>query len=394
VKSPEEKFLERFVVDNAELEELEAVLAEFNIFEAVGAVRQELRHSDYLAFLLNPTSRHGLGDGLIKRFLKMVLLDSEKGDISSVDIDVWDLNHVEVRREWNNIDILIIDDRKTWIVAIENKIDAGEGDEQLSRYRGTVQRAFQDYKKLFLFLTPEGAAPSDECWLSVEYGKLAELIDDLRKARHSTINPDVATLMEHYTAMLRRHIVSDSKVAELCRQIYAKHKAALDLIIEHRPDVQLQIAEELKELVRQTTTSGLEMDSSTKPYVRFAPSAWNETAWQKSGEGWTSSKKLVLFEFQNYLTSLSLKLIIGPGDAAFRKRLFDRSKEDSKLFNGGMGTLYNKWTQIYKHPFLSKKDYETEDYEALKAKLQAEWRHFLEHDLPRLQAALEKELAL
>ena len=48
------KALEAFVVDNHELEQLEDLLIQFNIFEAVGAVWQELRHSDFLAFLPDP----------------------------------------------------------------------------------------------------------------------------------------------------------------------------------------------------------------------------------------------------------------------------------------------------------------------------------------------------
>ncbi|MDZ7960601.1 MAG: hypothetical protein RMY34_22425 [Aulosira sp. DedQUE10] len=36
--------LEKFIVDNEELEELESKLAQFNIFEAIGVVRQEIRH--------------------------------------------------------------------------------------------------------------------------------------------------------------------------------------------------------------------------------------------------------------------------------------------------------------------------------------------------------------
>ena len=58
--------LEALVVDNPDLERLEALLDEFNIFEAIGAVRVELRHSDFLAFLLNPTQNHGLGDAFVK----------------------------------------------------------------------------------------------------------------------------------------------------------------------------------------------------------------------------------------------------------------------------------------------------------------------------------------
>ena len=44
----------------------------FNLFEAVNIVRQEIRHSNFLAFLLNPAESHGLGD----KFLRALLMAS------------------------------------------------------------------------------------------------------------------------------------------------------------------------------------------------------------------------------------------------------------------------------------------------------------------------------
>jgi hypothetical protein len=38
------KSLEALVVDNPDLERLEQLLGQFNVFEAIGAVRHELRH--------------------------------------------------------------------------------------------------------------------------------------------------------------------------------------------------------------------------------------------------------------------------------------------------------------------------------------------------------------
>ncbi len=43
------KALEEFLVGNRDLERLEAMLDRFNILEALGVVRQELRHSRLLA---------------------------------------------------------------------------------------------------------------------------------------------------------------------------------------------------------------------------------------------------------------------------------------------------------------------------------------------------------
>ena len=61
------EFLTKFVVNNPDLERLEARLAEFNIFEVLGAVRQELRHSDFLGYLLDPAGNHNLGDAFLKK---------------------------------------------------------------------------------------------------------------------------------------------------------------------------------------------------------------------------------------------------------------------------------------------------------------------------------------
>ena len=40
-----------------------------NIFEAVGLDRQEIRHSNFLAFLLRPQESHGLSDAFLKRLI-------------------------------------------------------------------------------------------------------------------------------------------------------------------------------------------------------------------------------------------------------------------------------------------------------------------------------------
>jgi len=93
------KSLEALIVDDDDLGKLEAMIAEFNIFEAIGAVRSELRHSDALAFLLDPSESHGLGDAFLRRFLQKVLAMAQKAPASPVDVDVWDLD--DVWRELN-----------------------------------------------------------------------------------------------------------------------------------------------------------------------------------------------------------------------------------------------------------------------------------------------------
>ena len=241
-----------FVVENDDLERLEGQLADFNLFEAIGAVRQELRHSDFLSFLLNPNGNHGLGDRFLKRFLERVLFEAPNQPISPVEIDVSDFLDTEIRREWRSIDILVYNKSARLVCAIENKVDSGESDGQLARYRETLAREFPNEQMLFVFLTPGGDEPSDSAYIPISYSEVGEIADSICEMYGSTLGVDVVTIMRHYTTMLRRHIVADSDVADLCQRIYRKHKQALDLIFEHRPDQLWDIFEELKRLIAQS----------------------------------------------------------------------------------------------------------------------------------------------
>ena len=75
VRTPEENdalrgALETLVVDDPDLARLESLISESNIFQALGVVRAEVRHSQLLAFLLDPTESHRLGDAFLRRFLQ------------------------------------------------------------------------------------------------------------------------------------------------------------------------------------------------------------------------------------------------------------------------------------------------------------------------------------
>ena len=266
--------LEALIVDNPDLEQLEALLDQFNIFEALGAVRVELRHSDFLAFLLKPNESHGLGDVFVKRLLQKALAAAQNStSITPIDLDLYDLDGLVVLREWQNIDILLLDEANRLAVIIENKIDSAEHSDQLRRYRRIVKGHYPQLRQVCLFLTPEGDPPTDPDYIAIDYGLVATLIDQLVESRASTLGPDVRTLMSHYSQMLRRHIVSESKIAELCRKIYRKHQRALDMIYEYRPDKQAEIHAILESIVRSEPS--LVLDYSSKSSILFAPRSWD-----------------------------------------------------------------------------------------------------------------------
>src|SRR4051812_37306364 len=95
--------------DTSKLTRLEELLDQFNIFEATGFIRQELRHSDFLAFLLDPRGSHGLGDTFVKRLLERVLTVAANVymRMTPSELKRWDLDRMTVQREWEHLDILL-----------------------------------------------------------------------------------------------------------------------------------------------------------------------------------------------------------------------------------------------------------------------------------------------
>lgn len=71
------RILDKFLVDNTELEELSAKLAIFNIFGVLRIEEAEIRHSNVMAWLLDPQESHGLGQAFLRRVLSTILLDLE-----------------------------------------------------------------------------------------------------------------------------------------------------------------------------------------------------------------------------------------------------------------------------------------------------------------------------
>jgi hypothetical protein len=382
--------LESFVVENADLETLEGLIAQFNIFEAVGAVRQELRHSDFLAFLLDPRQNHRLGDAFVRRLLQKILI-AAKGlnpPLSLVHLDSWDLDHLAVRREWQNIDILLEDQVNRLVVVIENKIDSAEIPGQLEKYRRRVGAEYPtlEWRHLLIYLTPAGEAPSVAEYLPADYGLVADAVEAVAESRRPTLDSGVHELMVHYARMLRRHIVTDSEIADLCRRIYHRHQRALDLIFEHRPDRLAEVQALLVDLVQ--FRDDLILDTASKQLVRFGHVAWEGLP---KAQGWTRSGRMVLFQFESYLDRLDLTLYVGPGPAEVRQRLIELATMHQPPYRVSKRIgVHQKFKLIFSRRILKPEDYQDAALADLEARIAAQWEEFVDRELPELVSPIQE----
>jgi hypothetical protein len=387
--SDDRQALEQLVMDQ-DLEELENLLDEFNIFEVLGAVRVELRHSEFLAYLMNPQQNHGLGDDFVKKFLQKALVNIDQSSlaVSAIDVDVWGFDEIEIKREWNNIDILLLSDDHKFAVVIENKIYSNEHSNQLQRYRNIMEQNYPNWKTIYIFLTPEGDIPSDKNYIPVSYELVCSIIENIIETRKNSLGNDVRTIMQHYSTMLRRHILSNSKIQDLSRKIYKKHKVALDLIYENKPDTQLEMFDYLSEMIKETPNVILEY--STKSYIRFMPKEW-DIPFLKEGGSWVESGMILLFEFINQPNRLRMKLGIGPGPKETREVIFDMTEQENGLKlppRGGMGKDYGT---IYMRDILSKDKYKDAFIDDLFLKVKTNWEEFLKTDFERIKSVVQRQ---
>lgn len=387
-KDPKEKVRE-FLHKNEELEDLKSLLSEFNIFEALGVVKKEVRHSNFLAWLLDPKETHGLDDYFLIKFLKEVCYSMEDDEeVTIVELDTWDFDRLEVKREEFNIDILIVDDENEFVCAIENKVKSSEHGNQLSRYKETLDREFPEYNKFLVYLTAEGEKPSDEDWTSVSHSDIHPLVGRLLETKGNVLSEEIKVFIRHYKKVLERHIMEESELKELCEKIYRKHGKAIDIIEEYKPDKRQEIYKFLKNYIEQKDE--WKSVTSTKTRIRFIPENLDGII-KRKGEGWLDeSKRILVFQFVNGKDSLLFRLSLGPGENKYRKKLFSIAESDHKFKKNPY--LGDRFSTLFQKELLNKEDRESLSISEIKEKLREEIEESLGNKVRNLVSTFEEEL--
>ena len=114
----DEQVLQNFLLDIRCLDKLLPWIGKFNIFDVLKISKNEIRHSNVLCWLLDPSENHGFGDAFIKGvFQRIVENDIEdKHDIFKTLLS--DMYSFSVQREWKNIDILLVSNEEKIVLAI------------------------------------------------------------------------------------------------------------------------------------------------------------------------------------------------------------------------------------------------------------------------------------
>ncbi len=309
--------LKEFLLDIECLDPLAEWTSRFNLFDILKISRTEIRHSNMLSWLLDPNENHGFGDTILKGFIQYVVT-SFSDDKDIFETLLMDCHDFILQREWHNIDLLAVSQKERFLVCIENKIDSKEHDNQLDRYRKTVDDAYPGFKKMFIYLSPEGDEPSDpDNWCSMSYQNVLDIIENAY--RKTSLLPDAKLLVENYISTIRRDIVGDERLKQICAEIYAKHQKALDLIFENKPDRAAMLAEIFHAWCAEKDRKGEIVyvpEKSSKSCTRFKTDYLSKLMPDapEANSGW-GTKNYYFYEIKNlYGTEFYIQLVFSSKD--------------------------------------------------------------------------------
>lgn len=144
-----------------------------DMLSVIGQSRRETYHSALIAWLLDPLSRHRMGDAFLKRFLAATGSGPAEAELLIRRVQC------EVVCPSGRADIVIFGDNFT--VVIENKVDAVESDGQCQQY---LDDFGEDPEVSFVFLSPSGRKPisvdpeQSDRYACISYQQILEILDE------------------------------------------------------------------------------------------------------------------------------------------------------------------------------------------------------------------------
>jgi hypothetical protein len=354
----QEEIMYAALLADKNFDRLNLTLKQPNIFNALGVGHYEIRHSNFLAWLLDPNANHGLQEIFLTRFLRDIFVDKRSKQKSLVQIPQLLRQNILVRREWNSIDILI--EFEDTVIALENKILSGEHSNQLVRYQRIVEEHFPNSPHIFIYLTPFGIESSArDTYIEYGYSQVASHLQDILKLYEESLNNSVRIYIKDYINNLRMNVITDSQANELARNIYKNHRELLDFIFENRPD----FATDFRNLCEiELTSRGYEIGSRNKGYVRFlTPKLKDLIHIYAHANGWPN-KESFLFEIDFFWSAGKIKFypIVPPGDEELRKILINAllKVENAKEASGKKWSTFLHKVESFEINSMSEKDEE------------------------------------
>lgn len=261
--------------------------AKFNIFKVLKLDNHEIRHSNFLAWLLNPNENHGCKTLFLKEFLKHSIPD--------IDIDLYDFSDACIKTEYSTnlgrrIDILIYSPQNNFVCVIENKYGSEEHDEQCRHYKDFIENisCFKNFThKYYIFLDinqPDKVLFEDTLkgYNAITYKEVYIILTKLLSNDVFNHDINIKNTINQYTSILKeKYRMLDSEIKNLCQEIYSNYSETLEVLEQYKQEFQQDIFQVMQEVLSDSNVNITNADIKGNGYnnktgcgIRFIPTEY------------------------------------------------------------------------------------------------------------------------
>ena len=179
---------------------------EFNTFDVLRYADYEIRHSNVLAWLLQPAETHGIAGRFLQWFVDHVnerLVSADRKRLPTVNIEA---TNISVEREMDYVDITIFFKKEQCLIAIENKTGPASSAhfDQVRGYQETLRGKYKSHtlKSVLLTTLPTESGDSPDI-VQVGWKSVHEAIGSFQE--DGEFHPgDVEAFIRQYCELLER----------------------------------------------------------------------------------------------------------------------------------------------------------------------------------------------
>lgn len=222
-------------------QQLNSNVNSFNALKILKLENYEIRHSNILAWLLDPKENHGLRDTFMRKFLEYLILNEENNAHPHLENVISLLNHSlmeshvyrEVRTHNNRyIDLVIMNQQQKFVIIIENKFYSSESKNQLDDYLSFIEQSVSDFNIIPIYLTLNGETPSNAQYFTLSYEQIEQILFSILTLFKEQLGHNAYSFIEDYHGILREKYYPNQEQIVQAIDIYRNHGETIDWLFE------------------------------------------------------------------------------------------------------------------------------------------------------------------
>lgn len=236
--------------NDATFQQLNQQVNSFNTLKILKLENHEIRHSNILAWLMNPKENHGLNDYFLRKMVEhLILIDENSSNVQYktvgevLDHSLMDSHVFREVKTMNNryIDLLIINQQLKTVFLIENKFYSTESKDQLDDYLNFIKETFKDFKIIPIYLTLDGEEPSNKQYFILTYERIESILNAVLMLYKDRLNANAYQFIEDYNGVLKEKFYPNQDQIVQAIEIYRNHKQTIEELSEALPTFHKQL---------------------------------------------------------------------------------------------------------------------------------------------------------